>query len=314
MPKYKTALVTGGAGFIGSHIVDALIKRRIKTYVIDDLSAGKKSNLNPNATFYKMSVLDPRLEKLVAKIKPDVVFHLAAKIDVRCSVEDPPADARVNIMGTLHAAHAAAKAGVKKFVFTSSGGAMFSDDIRPPYSEALPADPISPYGIAKRAAEMYLGFEHRVHGLHTVVLRLANVYGPRQAMTGPYAGVISKFSQNMVAGKQCVITGTGKQTRDYVYVGDVVRAQMLAMEKDVSGIFHVGTGVETSVARLFKKINAVTGAKQKEVRVAACQGEVMRSALDARKARKELGWTPEVSLDDGLRRTVEWFAKHASKK
>lgn len=309
MAKYKTALVTGGAGFIGSHIVDALIRKRIKVYVIDDLSAGKKSNVNPNATFFKMSVLDPRLEKLVAKIKPDVVFHLAAKIDVRCSVEDPPSDARVNIMGTLHMAHAAAKAGVKKFVFTSSGGAMYSDDVRPPFSEALPADPVSPYGIAKRAAEMYLGFEHRIHGLRTVTLRLANVYGPRQAMSGPYAGVISKFSQNMVAGKQCCITGTGKQTRDYVYVGDVVRAQLSAMEKDVSGIFHIGTGKETSVNQLFKKMNAITGAKQKETHVAACQGEVMRSALDARKARRELGWEPAVGLDDGLRRTIDWFAK-----
>ncbi|NBS42055.1 NAD-dependent epimerase/dehydratase family protein [bacterium] len=314
MAKYKTALVTGGAGFIGSHIVDALIKRRIKVYVIDDLSTGKKANLNPNATFYKMSVLDPGITKLVLKLKPDVVFHLAALLDVRCSVEDPPSDARTNIMGTLHIAHAAAKAGSKKFVFTSSGGAMYSDDIRPPFSEAVPADPISPYGIAKRSAEMYLQFEHRIHGLSTAIIRLANVYGPRQALAGTYAGVISKFSQNMLAGKPCVITGTGKQTRDYVYVGDVVRAQMLAMEKDATGIYHIGTGVETNVNQLFKKINALTGAKQKETHVAACQGEVMRSALDARKARKELGWTPEVSLDDGLKRTVDWFAKNVSTK
>jgi len=161
---------------------------------------------------------------------------------------------------------------------------------------------------------MYLGCEQRIHGLSTVILRLANVYGPRQALAGTYAGVISKFSQNMLAGKQCMTTGTGKQTRDYVYVGDVVRAQLLAMDKDATGMYHIGTGIETSVAQLFKKINKLTGAKQKEAHVAACQGEVMRSALDARKARKELGWTPEVSLDDGLRRTVEWFAKHASKK
>lgn len=314
MPKYKTALVTGGAGFIGSHVVDALIKRHIKVYVIDDLSTGKKANLNPNATFYKTSILHPGIPKLVAKIKPDVVFHLAAQIDVRCSVEDPPGDAEINVMGTLRMAHAAAKAGVKKFVFTSSGGAMFSDAVRPPCSEAVPADPIAPYGIAKRAAELYLSFEHRIHGLPYVVLRLANAYGPRQALSGAYAGVISKFSNNMLAGKPCVITGTGKQTRDYVYVGDIVRAHMLAMEKNVTGIYHVGTGVETNVNQLFKKINKLTGDKQKETHVAACQGEVMRSALDARKAKKDLGWTPEVSLDEGLKRTVDWFAKNVPSK
>lgn len=314
MPKYKTALVTGGAGFIGSHVVDALIKRRIKVYVVDDLSTGKKANLNPNATLYKLSILNPAVPKLIAKLKPDVVFHLAAQLDVRCSVDDPPSDANVNIMGTLLVAHAAAKAGVKKFVFTSSGGAMFSDDVRLPCSEAVPADPIAPYGIAKRAAEMYLAFEHRIHGLPYVVLRLANVYGPRQSLSGGYAGVISKFSQTMLARKQCMITGTGKQTRDYVYVGDVVRAQMIAMETGASGIFHIGTGVQTSVRDLFKKINALTNAGQKEAYVPACVGEVMRSALDASKAARELGWKPEVPLDDGLKRTVDWFAKHAPKK
>ncbi len=309
MAKYKKALVTGGAGFIGSHIVDALIKRRIKVYVVDDLSAGKRSNINPNAVFYKISVANPAVMKLIEKIKPDVVFHLAAQIDVRCSVEDPPHDARVNVLGTLHVAHAAAKAGVKKFIMTSSGGAMYSDDVRPPYTEATPADPISPYGIAKRTAEMYLDFEHRIHNLPCVVLRLANAYGPRQRLSGGYAGVISKFASNMLQGKQCMITGSGKQTRDYVYVSDIVRAEILAMEKDVKGIYHIGTGKETSVTQLFKKINAITSAKQKEVHVPACQGEVMRSALDARKARRDLGWKPEVMLDEGLKRTIEWFKK-----
>jgi UDP-glucose 4-epimerase len=313
MPKYKTALVTGGAGFIGSHIVDALIKRHVKTYVVDDLSTGKRANLNPNAVFYKTSVLHPGVEKLIAKLKPDVVFHLAAQIDVRCSVQDPPGDARVNILGTLQVAHAAAKAGVKKFVFTSSGGAMYPDSLRPPYSEKTLEQPISPYAIAKRAAEMYLDFEHRIHGLQTVVLRLANAYGPRQAESGGYAGVISKFSRQMLRGEQAVITGKGNQTRDYVYVADIVRAHMLAMEKNVTGIYNIGTGVQTSVAQLFRKINRLTNAKQKEVHVAACQGEVMRSALDSAKARRELGWKPEVSLDEGLKRTVEWFANNVRK-
>ncbi len=314
MPKYKSALVTGGAGFIGSHIVDALIKRRIKVYVIDDLSSGHKSNVNPNAVFYKTSVLHPGLGKLILKIKPDVVFHLAAQIDVRCSVADPPGDARVNIMGTLAMAHASAKAGVKKFVFTSSGGAIYPDDLRPPFSEKVVVDPISPYGIAKRTAEMYLAFEHRIHGLPTVTLRLANAYGPRQALRGSYAGVISLFAQKMLKGEQCVINGTGKQTRDYVYVGDIVHAHMLAMEKNVSGIYNIGSGIETNVNQIFQKVNRLTGAKQKEVHGASCQGEVMRSALDATKAKRELGWKQEVSLDDGLKRTVEWFRARTAKK
>lgn len=314
MPKFKTALVTGGAGFIGSHVVDALIKKRIKVFVVDDLSTGKKANLNPNAAFYKASILDARLPKLVAKLKPDVVFHLAAQIDVRKSVDDPAGDANVNVVGTVRLMDAAAKAGVKKFIFTSSGGAMYSDGVRFPCAETVAADPISPYGIAKRAGEMYLAFEGSVHKMPYVVLRLANVYGPRQSLSGGYAGVISKFSQTMLMGKPCVITGTGKQTRDYVYVGDVVRAQMLAMEKPVTGIFHIGTGVETSVLALFKKISKLVGSKQKEAFIPAFAGEVMRSALDASKAAKELGWKAETKLDDGLAKTVEWFKQNAARK
>ena len=186
----QTALVTGGAGFIGSHIVDALIRRRIKTFVIDDLSTGLKSNVNPNAQFVKMSITSPQIAALLRRIKPDVIFHLAAQADVRCSVQDPPDDARTNVLGTLMLAHVAGKIGVKKFIFTSTGGALFSDEIRPPYSEAVPPCPVSPYGIAKRCAEMYLDYEHRTHGLPIVVLRLSNAYGPRQALRGE-AGVIS---------------------------------------------------------------------------------------------------------------------------
>ena len=275
--------------------------------MIDDLSAGSRKNLNPNATFYKMSIVDEAARKFVARLKPDVVFHLAAQIDVRCSVEDPPADARVNVMGTLNIAHASAKAGVKKFIFTSSGGAMYPDTLKPPYSEKTPDEPLSPYAIAKRSAEMYLDFEHRIHGLKYVVLRLANAYGPRQALRGGYAGVISVFARQMLAGQKVVINGTGKQTRDYVFVSDIVRAHMLAMDKSVTGTFNIGTGVQTTVNTLFAKIKHLSGFKQKELHGPACKGEVMRSALDARKAAKELGWKPEVSLEDGLKKTVLWF-------
>ncbi len=307
MAKYQTALVTGGAGFIGSHIVDALIRRRIKVYVIDDLSTGSRKNLNPNATFYKMSIVDQAATKLIARLKPDVVFHLAAQIDVRCSVEDPPADARVNVMGTLQIAHASAKAGVKKFIFTSSGGAMYPDTLRPPYSEKTPEEPLSPYAIAKRSAEMYLDFEHRIHSMKYVVLRLANAYGPRQALRGGYAGVVSVFARQMLAGQKAVVNGDGKQTRDYVFISDIVHAHMLAMEKAVTGTYNIGTGMQTSVNTLFAKIKRLTGSKQKEVHGPACKGEVTRSALDARKAARELGWKPEVSLEEGLKKTVLWF-------
>lgn len=313
MAKYKTALVTGGAGFIGSHIVDALIARHIRVYVIDDLSTGSLTNVNPNAKFFKMNVTDPKAAALVKRLKPDVMFHLAAQIDVRCSVADPPSDARTNILGTLSLAHAAGQAGVKKFIFTSTGGALFSDEIRPPYSEATPPCPISPYGIAKRSAELYLAYEHQMHGLPTVVLRLANAFGPRQGLRGE-AGAISVFARRMSRGEQVIINGDGKNTRDYLYISDIVAAHMLAMTKPVTGVYHIGTGHETNVNTIFRALNRIIGGKMKEVHGPACKGEVRRSALDSRKARRELGWAPKVSFEDGLKKTVAWFQQHAAKK
>lgn len=310
MAKYKTALVTGGAGFIGSHVVDALIARHMKVYVIDDLSGGLKSNVNPNAEFFKMSVTSPQATALVKKLKPDVIFHLAAQVDVRCSVQDPPLDARTNILGTIALAHAAGRAGVKKFIYTSTGGAMFSDAIRPPYSEATPPMPVSPYGISKRSAEMYMDYEHGMHKLPTVCIRPANIFGPRQGLRGE-AGVISIFARRMVKGEQVVINGDGKNTRDYLYVSDLVQAQLLAMEKDVTGVFHIGTGREMSVNTIFRKLNKMIGGKMAETHGPACEGEVRRSALDSRKARRVLGWAPKVSFEEGLKKTVDWFSKQA---
>ncbi|MFC1788231.1 NAD-dependent epimerase/dehydratase family protein [Patescibacteria group bacterium] len=309
MPKYKTALVTGGAGFIGSHIVDALIKRRIKVFVIDDLSSGQQKNLNPNAKFFKLSITNPQFPKLVCKIKPEIIFHQAAQINVRTSVEDPVLDAKVNVLGTLNLIKCAKDAGVKKIIFASSGGAMYSDSVRPPYSEKNPADPISPYGIAKRAGEMYLRFGHEVYDLPYVALRYANVYGPRQNSKGE-AGVISIFAERMLKSKAVKINGTGKQTRDFVYVDDVVRANMLAMQRSATGIFHIGTGKETSVVNIFKKIKKFTGSDLPERHGPAMVGEVMRSVLDCRKAKKGLGWQPRVKIDEGLKKTVEWFKKN----
>ncbi len=318
---YKRALVTGGAGFIGSHIADALIKRRIKTYVIDDLTTGDKKNVNPNAEFVKMSITSPAFPALLKKIQPDIVFHTAAQVNVRSSVVDPVTDAKVNVLGTLALIQHAAEAGVKKIVFSSSGGAMFSDRVRPPYSESQPAEPVSPYGISKRAGEMYLEFASSTYGIDTVSLRYANVYGPRQNTKGE-AGVVALFGSHLLANEDIIINGDGKQTRDFVYVGDVVRANVLAMGKNAHGIYHIGTGQETSVLKLFKMMNRLTAASAPlltkegsgEVRAVrgstmqfgpAKAGEVRRSALVSKKAMKELGWKAEMSLEEGLRKTLK---------
>jgi len=308
--KYKTALVTGGAGFVGSHLADALIRRHIKTYVVDDLSAGSRKNVNPNATFFKMSILSPNFPKLIKKLKPDVIFHVAAMIDVRCSVQDPPVDANVNVLGTVHLAHAAGQAGVKKIIFSSSGGAIYPETGRPPFSEKTIPHPISPYGVSKRAAEMYLDYEHHVHGMPYVALRYANVYGPRQRSSKNGGGVVAIFTDRFLRGEQISINGTGDQTRDYVFVEDVVRANLLAMTRNVNGIFNIGTGRETSVNTIFRKLKKILGSEMPERHVPSCPGEVMRNALDCRKARKELGWEPAVTLDEGLRKTAEWMGKH----
>jgi UDP-glucose 4-epimerase len=306
--KYKTALVTGGAGFIGSHIVDALIRRRIKVYVVDDLSSGQKKNINPNAHFTKMSILNPQFPTFLKKIKPDVIFHLAAQVNLRQSVIDPPTDARTNIMGTLTLAHLAGQFGVKKIVYSSTGGPMYPENARIPYSEKTPPGPISPYGISKRTGEMYLHYAYQVHGVPYVALRYANVYGPRQNAKGE-AGVVSIFSEGMLAGKPLMITGTGKQTRDFVCVEDVVRANMLAMNRRVVGEFNIGTGRETDINTIFKKMAKIVGYELPPRKTPAPAGEVMRSALSSKKAKKMLGWEPKVKLEDGLKKTIKSFQK-----
>ncbi|MBI5369660.1 NAD-dependent epimerase/dehydratase family protein [Candidatus Uhrbacteria bacterium] len=310
MPKYKTALVTGGAGFIGSHLVDALVRRRIKVYVVDDLSSGSLSNLNPNAHFTKLSITNPQFTTYLRRLKPDVIFHCAAQINVRHSIVDPPNDAQTNIMGTIALAHTAAQIGVKKIIFSSTGGAMYPDQARMPVSERTPPQPSSPYGISKRAAEMYLYHEYIVHGMPYVALRYANVYGPRQNAKGE-AGVITIFASHMLEGKPVKIFGTGKQTRDYVYVEDIVKANMLAMSRHVVGEFNIGTGKETNVNALFSKLTHLTGYQMPARYEPFVSGEMMRSALDARLAKKTLGWAPLVSLDEGLKKTVAWFSKKA---
>ncbi len=307
MPKYKTALVTGGAGFIGSHLVDALIRKRIRVYVIDDLSTGNLKNINPNAHFTKLSIGSPQFISYLKKLKPEVIFHCAAQVNLRNSLIDPPSDATTNILGTINVAHTAAQIGVKKIIYSSTGGALYPETSKIPSSEKIAPQPSSPYGISKRCAEMYLHYEYFVHGIPYVALRYANVYGPRQNAKGE-AGVITIFTDQMVKGQPVTVFGTGKQTRDYVYVDDVVRANMLAMNRSVIGEFNVGTGRETDVNTLFKKLAKLTHYQLPARYTPFIPGEMMRSALDAKKARQMLGWVPKTKLDEGLEKTVRWFA------
>lgn len=308
MPKYKTALVTGGAGFIGSHIADALVRRRIRVYVVDDLSTGNTKNLNPNVHFTKLSISNPQFITYLKKVKPDVIFHCAAQVNLRNSLIDPPSDATTNILGTINIAHTAAQIGVKKIIYSSTGGALYPETEKIPSSEKIPPQPSSPYGISKRAAEMYLHYEYYVHGIPYVALRYANVYGPRQNAKGE-AGVITIFANQMLSGQPVTIFGNGKQTRDYVYVDDVVRANLLAMNRAVIGEFNIGTGRETDVNTLFKKMSKLTSYALPALYTPFIPGEMMRSALDARKARQQLGWVPKIKLEEGLEKTVSWFAK-----
>lgn len=299
-------LVTGGAGFIGSHIVDRLIQEGHDVVVVDNLSTGKKKNLNRAARFYKMDILSPKIEKIFKKEKPDLISHHAAQMDVRRSVADPIFDAQVNILGFLNVLGNAVRHGAKKVIFASSGGAVYGEQQVFPAPETHPLHPVSPYGISKLSGEHYLYYYQRVAGLSYVALRYANVYGPRQDPFGE-AGVVAIFSQKTLLSDQPIINGNGKQTRDYVFVEDVVEAHMAVLEDGVQGIFNVGTGKETSVNQLFRHLVEITGAKVKEVYGPEKRGEQIRSVLDYARLKKATDWEPKVQLQDGLKVTVEFF-------
>jgi UDP-glucose 4-epimerase len=300
-------LVTGGAGFIASHIVDAYCGTGHSVTVIDDLSTGKKRNLNPNAKFHEADIRDAAaVTRVFEEGSFDVVNHHAAQMDVRRSVADPVFDASVNVVGVLTLLEAAVKTGVKRVIFASSGGAIYGEQDYFPADEAHPTRPISPYGVAKLTTEQYLFYYRAVYGLDSVALRYANVYGPRQNPEGE-AGVVAIFATKMLKGEQPVINGEGKQTRDYVFVGDVVRANVLALDARSSAIFNVGTGIETDVNQLFGVLRTLTGSSCAEQHGEAKKGEQLRSVLDHGKLRRDLGWSPAVSLTDGIRTTVEFF-------
>lgn len=299
-------LVTGGAGFIGSHVADAYIDAGHRVIILDDLSSGSMKHVNPRSKFYKFDIRDKTLPDIFQEEKIDVVNHHAAQMDVRRSVEDPAFDASVNVLGALNILENCKKFGVKKFIFASTGGAIYGEQNYFPADEVHPVRPLSPYGITKLATEKYLYYYREVFGLPFVSLRYANVYGPRQNPHGE-AGVVAIFTSKMLAGQQPIINGDGKQTRDYVYVKDVVRANLAALTYKGSDTFNIGTGIETDVNQLFTALRDLTGSRCNERHGPAKPGEQLRSVIDASKAKKILDWSPEFSLRQGLQETVEYF-------
>lgn len=303
-------LVTGGAGFIGSHIVDAFILQGHRVVVVDDLSSGTKENVNPAASFVRLDIRSTELEGVFRRERFDVVCHHAAQMDVRRSVSEPQFDASVNVLGGLNVFESARKHGVNKILFASTGGAIYGEQDCFPADELHPLRPLSPYGITKLCTEKYLFYYKEVHGIDFVVLRYANIYGPRQNPHGE-AGVIAIFASKLVRGEPPVINGDGKQTRDYTYVGDVVKANVASLEYQGSNIFNVGTGTEHDVNFLFENLRAVLNPGCPEHHGPAKLGEQQRSVISYEKIERELGWRPTIFLKDGLRLTAEYFKSRA---
>lgn len=299
-------LVTGGAGFIASQIADAFINEGHQVVVLDDLSTGFEKNINSKAKFVKANICDKSLDKLFADDKFDVVNHHAAQMDVRRSVKDPEFDATTNILGTINVLQNCVKYGVKKFMFASTGGAVYGEQDYFPADEKHNQQPKSPYGISKLAVEKYLYFYNSEHKLNYTILRYANIYGPRQNPFGE-AGVVAIFSTRLLKGEQPIINGHGKQTRDYVFVGDVVKANVLTLKDEASDVYNIGTGIETDVNQLFNYINDITKAGKEEKHGPAAAGEQLRSVITSDKLFNKFGWQPSTKLEDGLKATVEFF-------
>jgi UDP-glucose 4-epimerase len=305
-------LVTGGAGFIGSHVCDAFVRAGHDVIALDNLSSGKKENLDPRVRLEVLDIRSAEAAALIRSERPQVLCHLAAQMDVRRSVEDPRFDAEANILGFINLLEASRASGVKKVVFSSTGGAIYGEQDVFPAPESHPTRPVSPYGVSKASGELYLGYYKAQYGLQYVALRYANVYGPRQNPHGE-AGVVSIFSTRLLTGKECTIYGEGKQTRDFVYVEDVARANLLATEKDYSGPINIGTGVETDINRLYTLLAQAAGVDRPAVRAPGRPGEQLRSCVDNALARKVLGWQPTVNVEEGLRRTISFFREHVAR-
>ncbi len=308
MEKLKI-LVTGGAGFIGSSIVDRLIADNYEVAVVDDLSSGMEENINKKARFYKLNIQDPEIETVFKKEHPDIINHQAAQIDVRRSIDDPLYDAGTNVLGTINILQNCIRHKIKKVIFASSGGAVYGEQQTFPASESHPLRPISPYGITKMITEQYLYYYKTVFGLDYTSLRYSNVYGPRQDPFGE-AGAIAIFIQKMLDNEQVVINGSGEQTRDFVFVEDVVEANILAIKNSFSeSIFNIGTGTETTINEIFRNLKEITGLSTENTYGPPKAGEQLRSVIECTKAEKILNWRPEISLSDGLKRTCEYFKR-----
>jgi len=299
-------IVTGGAGFIGSHITDALLTAGHDVAIIDNLSTGRRENLNPGAKFYHADIRDKAVSDIFAAEKPDVVCHQAAQVSVRYSVADPCADADINIVGSINLLENCRIHGVGRMTFASSGGAIYGEQDVFPAPESHAFHPCSPYGTAKLSVEFYMDYYRQVFGLSYAALRYSNVYGPRQDPHGE-AGVVAIFVGLMLEGKTPTVNGDGGQTRDYVYVKDVVAANVAAIEGNAVGGFNIGTGIETSVNGLYDVIKEKTGYAGGNVHAPAKAGEQYRSVLDAAYAKASLGWSPKTSLGDGISETVAFF-------
>jgi UDP-glucose 4-epimerase len=300
-------VATGGAGFIGSHLVDALVDRGDEVIVVDDLSSGAKQHIHPQAEFHQLDIRSRQAAELIRRRRPDAVAHHAAQMSVSRSVREPQFDADVNLMGALNLLEAAREVGAR-FVFASTGGALYGDADVLPTPESYPAWPVSPYGVSKLAFEHYLHCYSVQHGLSYTALRYANVYGPRQNPHGE-AGVIAIFCLRLLAEEEPIVNGDGKQTRDFVHVADVVRAHLEALDSDVTGHFNVGTARQVDINTVFEMIAERIGTSLGKRHGPPRPGDQRTSALDWTLIRERLGWRPRVSLEEGLTDTVEWFKR-----
>ncbi len=306
-----TVLVTGGAGFIGSHVTEGLLARGHRVLVIDDLSSGRRENLPPEAELHVLDVRSPEAARLVAGGGIQVLVHHAAQMDVRRSTRDPAFDAEVNILGTLNLLQAAVRGGLRQVIFASTGGAIYGEQETFPAGEDHATRPLSPYGVSKLAGERYLEYFHHEHGLDATCLRYANVYGERQNPHGE-AGVVAIFITRLLRGEAPTINGDGLQTRDYVHVSDVVAANLAALGRPGFHIYNVGTGVETTVVQIYEGLRDAAGSDLEAEHGPAKPGEQRRSSIDSTRIRRELGAAPATSLAAGLKRTAEWFRDRSS--
>jgi UDP-glucose 4-epimerase len=296
-------LVTGGAGFIASHLVDALIGQGHDVVVIDDLSRGIATNINKKAKFYNIDIRSSNLNEVFLKERPEIVNHHAARTSVTHSLSDPIDDANVNIIGSLNLLQNCLKWRVKKIIYASSGGAVYGEPIYLPCDESHPINPLSPYGVSKYAVELYIKSYLNNYGLNYIILRYANVYGPHQILTGE-TSVIAKFCYQMTRGLDVSILGNGKQQRDFIHVKDIVRANILAMKQSENQVYNLGTGKSISINHLFHLLKSITNYSRAPNYVPAIKGEIFKTFLTADKAKRELGWTPEIDLEEGLKITI----------